>query len=44
MNDRFKQYYGFYPRNECADAGYRIYTNYKYIKKYNIGNYVKYQN
>ena len=43
MNDKFKKYYGFYPKNECADAGYGIYTNYEYIKKHNIGNYVKYQ-
>ena len=44
MNDKFKEYYGFYPKNECADAGYGIYVNYEYIKKNNIGNYVKYQN
>ena len=44
MNEKFKKYYGFYPKNECADAGYGIYTNYQYIKKNNIGNYVKYQN
>lgn len=43
MNDKFKKYYGFYPKNECADAGYGIYTNYEYMKKHNIGNYVKYQ-
>lgn len=43
MNDKFKEYYGFYPKNECADAGYGIYINYEYIKKHNIGNYVKYQ-
>ena len=44
MNNKFKNYYGFYPKNECADAGYGIYINYKYIKQHNIGNYVKYQN
>ena len=43
MNDRFKKHYGFYPKNECADAGYGIYINYEYIRKHNIGNYVKYQ-
>jgi len=43
MNDRFKKYYGFYPKNECADAGYGIYDNYRYLKKNNIGNYIKYQ-
>jgi hypothetical protein len=43
MNDLFYKYYGFYPKNECADSGYGIYSNYQYIKKHNIGNYVKYQ-
>ena len=43
MNDKFKEYYGFYPKNECADSGYGIYINYEYIKKHNIGNYIKYQ-
>ena len=43
MNDRFKMYYGFYPKNECADAGYGIYVNYQYLMEHNIGNYVKYQ-
>ena len=42
MNNKFKNYYGFYPKNECADAGYGIYINYKYIKEHGIGNYVKY--
>lgn len=44
MNEKFKKYYEFYPKNECADAGYGIYNNYKYIKEHNIGNYIKYQN
>jgi len=44
INEKFKKYYGTYPKNECADAGYGIYTNYQYIKKHGIGNYVKYQN
>ena len=43
MNEKFRKYYGFYPKNECADAGYGIYENYKYMKKHNIGNYVKFQ-
>lgn len=43
MNDNFKKYYGFYPKNECADSGYGIYTNYLYMKEHNIGNYVKFQ-
>lgn len=42
MNNLFFQYYGFYPKNECADSGYGIYINYIYIKKNNIGNYVKF--
>ena len=43
MNDKYKEYYGFYPKNECADSGYGIQKNYEYIKKNKIGNYVKYQ-
>ena len=42
MNNLFFRHYGFYPKNECADSGYGIYTNYLYIKKNNIGNYVKF--
>jgi transposase len=43
MNDLYHKYYKKYPENECADAGYGIYINYKYIKNHNIGNYVKFQ-
>ena len=43
MNDLYYKYYGEYPKNECADAGYGIYLNYKYIKEHHIGNYVKFQ-
>ena len=43
MNNLFYEYYGFFPENECADSGYGIYINYKYIKEHNIGNYVKFQ-
>lgn len=43
MNEKFKKYYGFYPKNVCADAGYGIYANYEYVKKHEIGNYIKYQ-
>lgn len=43
MDNKFKLYYGFYPKNECADAGYGIYSNYQFMKEHNIGNYVKYQ-
>ena len=41
MNDLYYKYYNEYPKNECADSGYGMYDNYKYMKKHNIGNYVK---
>ena len=41
MNDLYYKYYNEYPKNECADSGYGMYDNYKYMKKRNIGNYVK---
>ena len=40
--DNYYKYYGEYPVNLCADSGYGIYLNYLYIKKNNIGNYVKF--
>lgn len=40
--DEFNQYYGCFPKNICADAGYGSLENYEYIDKHNIGNYVKY--
>jgi len=43
MNNLYIKYYKEYPKNECADSGYGIYINYQYIKKHNIGNYVKFQ-
>lgn len=43
MNDLYYKYYGRYPKNECADAGYEIYENYQYIRKHKIENYVKFQ-
>ena len=43
MLDLYKQYYKKYPENICADSGYGIYSNYVYIRKHNIGNYVKFQ-
>lgn len=43
MLDLYYKYYEKYPKNVCADSGYGIYTNYKYIKEHNIGNYVKFQ-
>lgn len=39
--NRYKKYYGNYPANLCADSGYGIYENYKFLKKKKIGNYVK---
>ena len=43
MNDLYFKYYNEYPRNLCADAGYGIYVNYKYMYEHNIENYVKFQ-
>ena len=43
MNDLYFTYYNEYPENECADSGYGIYVNYKYMREHNIGNYVKFQ-
>jgi len=43
MNDLYYKYYGEYPKNECADAGYGNYKNYKYLRENNINNYVKFQ-
>ena len=38
----FKQFYGGYPINVCADSGYGSYSNYRYIESLGIRNYVKY--
>ena len=43
MLDLYYKHYQKYPNNICADSGYGIYVNYKYIKKHDIGNYVKFQ-
>ncbi len=43
MNDLYHKYYNKYPKNECADSGYGIYVNYKYMREHNIENYVKFQ-
>lgn len=43
MNDFYYKFYKKHPKNICADAGYGIYDNYKYMRKYQIGNYVKFQ-
>lgn len=42
MNNLYFKYYKKYPKNECADSGYGIYINYKYMRENNIGNYVKF--
>ena len=44
MNELYYKYYRKYPTNECDDAGYGNYENYKYIKKHGINNYIKFQN
>ena len=44
MNDLHYKYYNRYPKNECDDAGYGNYKNYKYLREHNIKNYVKFQN
>ena len=41
MNNLYYRYYNEYPENECADSGYGMYDNYKYMKEHDIGNYVK---
>ena len=43
MLDSYNKYYKEYPKNICADSGYGIYINYKYIRQNKIGNYVKFQ-
>lgn len=44
MNNLYFKYYGTYPKNECDDAGYGNYMNYKYMRKHGINNYVKFLN
>ena len=44
MNELYYKYYGKYPINECDDAGYGNYNNYKYMKEHGINNYIKFQN
>ena len=41
--ERFHTLYGVFPERVCADAGYGILANYRYLKKNGIENYVKYQ-
>ena len=44
MNDLYYKYYNRYPKNECDDAGYGNYKNYKYMREHGIKNYVKFLN
>lgn len=44
MIERYHDNYKSYPLNLCADAGYGIYDNYRYLDEKKINNYVKYQN
>ena len=44
MIERYYDNYNSYPLNLCADAGYGIYDNYRYLDEKKINNYVKYQN
>lgn len=39
--DEFHHYFGFYPFNLCADAGYGSATNYLYMHDHHIHNFVK---
>ena len=41
--EQFHEIYGKHPKNVCADSGYGSLENYRYMKKHNIGNYVKHQ-
>ena len=44
MIERYHGNYKSYLLNLCADAGYGIYDNYRYLDEKKINNYVKYQN
>lgn len=39
---KIKEMYGKYPNNVCADSGYGSATNYDFIRKEGIGNFVKF--
>ncbi|MCQ2976366.1 MAG: transposase [Bacteroidales bacterium] len=41
--EAFYQNYNVYPKRVCADAGYGVLKNYKFLKDNNIENYVKNQ-
>lgn len=42
--EKYKECYHSVPVNLCADSGYGVHINYKYIQENRIGNYVKYLN
>ena len=44
MIERYHGNYKSYLLNLCADTGYGIYDNYRYLDEKKINNYVKYQN
>lgn len=39
---RFCDFYGYYPKRVCADAGYGSLENYRFLNDNNMENYVKY--
>ena len=41
--DKFYKYYGYYPKNVCADSGYGSLYNYAYMDEHSINNFVKHQ-
>ena len=41
--EKFREIYGEYPKNICADSGYGSFENYSFLEKNQIGNYVKHQ-
>lgn len=39
----FYENYGEYPKRVCADSGYGVTKNYRFLRTHGIGNYVKFQ-
>lgn len=44
MLNLYNEHYNSYPLNICADSGYGVYDNYKYLNDHSINNYIKYLN
>lgn len=42
MLKRYNKSYGSYPSNLCGDSGYGTFSNYEFLDKNNIGNYLKF--